>query len=112
MQAKADVIIGTGAGAVTFGNRRPLALMAGPCAMESRDHALTMAAARADYDLLVLSPDGRLIAQSINGAGRIDRVTLQNRGNSAAPLLVRVLYYSGPSGDTVGAYGLRVNIGR
>ncbi len=73
---------------------------------------LTMAAARADYDLLVLSPDGRLIAQSINGAGRIDRVTLQNRGNSAAPLLVRVLYYSGPSGDTVGAYGLRVNIGR
>ena len=45
MQAKADVTIGTGAGAVTFGNRRPLALMAGPCAMESRDHALTMAAA-------------------------------------------------------------------
>jgi 2-dehydro-3-deoxyphosphooctonate aldolase (KDO 8-P synthase) len=45
MQAKADVTIGTGAGAVTFGNRRPLALMAGPCALESREHALTMAAA-------------------------------------------------------------------
>ena len=73
---------------------------------------LTMAAARADYDLLVLSPDGRLIAQSINGAGRIDRVTLQNRGNSAAPLLVRVLYYSGPSGETAGAYGLKVGFGR
>ena len=45
MQAKADVTIGTGAGAVTFGNRRPLALMAGPCALESREHAMTMAAA-------------------------------------------------------------------
>jgi 2-dehydro-3-deoxyphosphooctonate aldolase (KDO 8-P synthase) len=45
MHAKADVTIGEGAGAVTFGNRRPLALIAGPCALESRDHALTMAAA-------------------------------------------------------------------
>jgi len=45
MHAKADVTIGVGPGAVTFGNRLPLALMAGPCAMESRDHALHMAAA-------------------------------------------------------------------
>ena len=45
MQAKADVTIGTGAGAVTFGQSRPLALMAGPCALESREHAMTMAAA-------------------------------------------------------------------
>ena len=45
MHAKAEVTIGTGPGAVTFGNRLPLAIMAGPCAMESRDHALTMAAA-------------------------------------------------------------------
>lgn len=45
MYAKAEVTIGTGAGAVTFGNDLPLALIAGPCAMESRDHALTMAAA-------------------------------------------------------------------
>jgi len=73
---------------------------------------LTMASARADYDLLVLSSDGRVIAQSIKGAGRIDRVSLQNRGNSAAPLLVRVLYYSGPSGETTGAYGLKVGFGR
>ncbi|MDB5507939.1 MAG: 3-deoxy-8-phosphooctulonate synthase [Hyphomicrobiales bacterium] len=45
MYAKAEVTIGTGAGAVTFGNDLPLALIAGPCAMESREHALTMAAA-------------------------------------------------------------------
>src|SRR5215203_5129723 len=31
------------AGPVRFGNRLPLALIAGPCAMESRDHALEMA---------------------------------------------------------------------
>ena len=33
------------AGRVRFGNRLPLALIAGPCAMESRAHALEMAAA-------------------------------------------------------------------
>ena len=45
MIANPEVIIGTGAGAVRFGNRLPLALIAGPCAMESRDHALEMAGA-------------------------------------------------------------------
>jgi 2-dehydro-3-deoxyphosphooctonate aldolase (KDO 8-P synthase) len=33
------------AGAVRFGNDLPLAIIAGPCAMESREHALEMAAA-------------------------------------------------------------------
>ena len=33
------------AGQVTFGNDLPLALIAGPCQMESRDHAMEMAAA-------------------------------------------------------------------
>jgi 2-dehydro-3-deoxyphosphooctonate aldolase (KDO 8-P synthase) len=33
------------AGPVRFGNHLPLVLIAGPCAMESRDHALEMAAA-------------------------------------------------------------------
>src|ERR1044071_4719732 len=32
-------------GAVRFGNRLPLALIAGPCQLESRAHALEMAAA-------------------------------------------------------------------
>jgi 2-dehydro-3-deoxyphosphooctonate aldolase (KDO 8-P synthase) len=33
------------AGSVRFGNRLPLAIIAGPCAMESREHALEMASA-------------------------------------------------------------------
>ena len=45
MQALAQVTIGTEAGAVTFGNDLPLAFILGPCALESREHALTMAAA-------------------------------------------------------------------
>ena len=45
MQALTQVTIGAGAGAVTFGNDLPLAFIAGPCALESRDHALTMATA-------------------------------------------------------------------
>ena len=39
------VAIGRGARAVRFGNALPLALIAGPCALESRAHALEMAAA-------------------------------------------------------------------
>ena len=39
--AKADVQVG----GVTFGNAKPLALIAGPCQLESRDHALEMAGA-------------------------------------------------------------------
>ena len=45
MQTQSRVTLGTGAGAVAFGTDLPLAFIAGPCALESRDHALTMAAA-------------------------------------------------------------------
>ena len=38
-QPAIDVAVGD----VTFSNQRPLAIIAGPCAMESRDHALMMA---------------------------------------------------------------------
>ena len=48
MKPNADVIIGSGPRAVTFGNRLPLAIIAGPCALESRDHALKMAGALRD----------------------------------------------------------------
>ena len=53
MDAKTDALTansqvrvgGAGVAAVRFGADLPLALIAGPCALESRDHALTMAAA-------------------------------------------------------------------
>src|SRR5437764_12499785 len=45
MQANSEVTVGRGAGAVRMGNALPLTLIAGPCALESRDHALEMAAA-------------------------------------------------------------------
>ena len=48
MNAHPRVRIGSGPGAVTFGNDLPLAFIAGPCAMESREHALKMAAALKD----------------------------------------------------------------
>ena len=37
------VSVGEGAGRVTFSNRAPIALIAGPCQMESRDHAFAVA---------------------------------------------------------------------
>lgn len=45
MQTNRVVTIGQGAGAAQFGNALPLALIAGPCAMESASHALEMATA-------------------------------------------------------------------
>ena len=43
MVVNGNVVVGQGPRAVTLGNRLPLALIAGPCAMEDRDHALFMA---------------------------------------------------------------------
>ena len=45
MQAHSRVRVGQGARAVVFGNALPLAFIAGPCALESRQHGLEMAAA-------------------------------------------------------------------
>ena len=46
MTAKPNSIVAVGHGA--FGNELPLALIAGPCALESRAHALDMAGAVKD----------------------------------------------------------------
>ncbi len=43
MQPNREVVVGQGPRQVRFGNHLPLALIAGPCALESRDHALFMA---------------------------------------------------------------------
>ena len=45
MPANPVVAIGSGGAKALFGQRLPLAVIAGPCAMESRNHALFMAAA-------------------------------------------------------------------
>ena len=43
METNREVTVGRGARSVRVGNHLPLALIAGPCALESRDHALFMA---------------------------------------------------------------------
>ena len=45
MQTNAIVEVGRGAGAVRFGANLPIAVIAGPCQLESRAHALEMAGA-------------------------------------------------------------------
>ncbi|MDP9809237.1 2-dehydro-3-deoxyphosphooctonate aldolase (KDO 8-P synthase) [Rhizobium tibeticum] len=42
-QTKSEVVVGEGAGRVTFSNAGKLSLIAGPCQMESRDHAFMVA---------------------------------------------------------------------
>jgi len=48
MQANHSVSIAGSQGAVTFANDAPLSIIAGPCAMESREHAMKMASALKD----------------------------------------------------------------
>lgn len=43
MQTNANVVVGSGAAQVVFSNTQKLSLIAGPCQMESRDHAFTIA---------------------------------------------------------------------
>ncbi len=43
MQTNANVVAGTGANQVVFSNTQKLSLIAGPCQMESRDHAFMIA---------------------------------------------------------------------
>lgn len=45
MQTTSNLIVGQGEAAVAFGDALPFALIAGPCAIESRAHALEMATA-------------------------------------------------------------------
>lgn len=47
MRVNGEVVVGQGPRAVRIGNRLPLALIAGPCAMQGRDHALFIADALA-----------------------------------------------------------------
>ncbi|WP_431322173.1 3-deoxy-8-phosphooctulonate synthase [Rhizobium sp. YTU87027] len=42
-QTNSEVVVGQGAGRVTFSNTGKLSLIAGPCQMESRDHAFMVA---------------------------------------------------------------------
>jgi 2-dehydro-3-deoxyphosphooctonate aldolase (KDO 8-P synthase) len=48
LESTSRVVVGHGEAAVAFGNALPFALVTGPCAMESRAHALEIAAALKD----------------------------------------------------------------
>ena len=53
---------------------------------------------------------GKLVASSLNVAGRPDSVIIQNRGSTAQRLFARVVYYTGPVGERTGGYRLRVDL--
>ena len=72
-KASPNVTIGAGARAAHFGNDLPFALIAGPCALESRDHALFMAeklaeiSARLGLDLVFKSSFDKANRTSASG---------------------------------------------
>src|SRR5215470_9577198 len=88
-------------GGVRFGNALPLALIAGPCALESRDHALEMAsalkeiAARVGLGLVYktsFDKANRTSAQSGRGIGLDAALPIfaEIRGSLGVPVLTDV----------------------
>ena len=75
---------------VGIGNRLPLAIIAGPCALESRDHALEMAAA-ADFRL---ASDGASFALPESAAaGVLDNLRRLEQGLPLRNLVDRARGY-------------------
>ena len=70
------------AGPVTFGNALPLALIAGPCVMESRAHALEMAAAL--KEMADAAGIGLVYKSSFDKANRTSAASARGIGLSAA----------------------------
>ncbi|HML12213.1 MAG TPA: 3-deoxy-8-phosphooctulonate synthase [Xanthobacteraceae bacterium] len=69
-------------GAVRFGNALPLALIAGPCALESREHALEMAAAL--KDIAARLGIGLVYKTSFDKANRTSALSARGLGLEAA----------------------------
>jgi 2-dehydro-3-deoxyphosphooctonate aldolase (KDO 8-P synthase) len=83
MSANAIVTIGADLGApVHFGNALPLALIAGPCQMESRDHALEMALAL--KEISVSLGIGIVFKTSFDKANRTSATAQRGMGLKAA----------------------------
>ncbi|HEX4768942.1 MAG TPA: 3-deoxy-8-phosphooctulonate synthase [Lichenihabitans sp.] len=89
MQPNRDVVVGQGSRQVRFGNHLPLALIAGPCALESRDHALFMAgqlAALADRAGI-----GLVFKSSFDKANRTSAASARGLGlEEALPIFAEV----------------------
>lgn len=77
------------AGSVQFGNHLPLSVMAGPCQMESRDHALEMAAALKEIsDNLNI---GMVYKSSFDKANRTSLSSARGIGlNRALPIFAEI----------------------
>ena len=82
MKPNEQVVVGTGARRVAFGNGLPLALIAGPCALESRDHALFMAEALCD--LAAKAKIGLVFKSSFDKANRTSSSSARGLGLAEA----------------------------
>src|SRR5690348_9087353 len=76
-------------GSVRFGNALPLALIAGPCALESRQHALEMASAL--KEIAARAGIGLVYKTSFDKANRTSGASARGMGLSAAlPIFAEV----------------------
>jgi len=90
MKANATVVVGqTLAHPVRFSNMLPLALIAGPCALESREHALEMAAAL--KEMTARLGIGLVFKASFDKANRTSGKSSRGMGlNAALPIFAEI----------------------
>ena len=61
-----------------------------------------------DYDLTLYNAAGTQLSSSTLGTGQVDTATAANNSAAAITIYVRVLRYSGGTGNTSGRYTLRL----
>ena len=89
MTPNTNVEVGSGAGRVVFGQDRPLALIAGPCALESRDHAMFMAEAL--HELSRAAGIGLVFKSSFDKANRTALTSARGLGlGEALPIFAEI----------------------
>jgi 2-dehydro-3-deoxyphosphooctonate aldolase (KDO 8-P synthase) len=89
MPCHSEVTIGRGAGALRMGNALPLAVIAGPCALESRAHALEMA--HALHEMAAALGLGLVFKSSFDKANRTSLASGRGLGlRQALPIFAEI----------------------
>ena len=89
MPPNAIVLVGVGPHAVSFGAALPLAMIAGPCQLESREHALEVASAL--KEIAIRRKIGLVFKTSFDKANRTSRGAARGVGLEAAlPILAEI----------------------
>ncbi len=106
--AAADAVAGPTTISGAMGSRTDTDLFAIPVAAGVTVTVALTPGTTSDYDLYVYDEAGTLATSATADRGVVDTVAVKNVGESPTTVYARVVYYSGGTGRTAGAYSLGV----